>query len=57
VEKSTATGFSFFAFLALTLPISVLGFVALIRSGLSLRTMRERVTHLPSEVQKRGNPA
>lgn len=52
VEKSTATGFSFFAFLALTLPISVLGFVALIRSGLSLRTMRERVSHLPGEVQK-----
>jgi uncharacterized protein (TIRG00374 family) len=55
VEKSTATGFSFFAFLALTLPISVLGFVALIRSGLSLRTMRERVSHLPGEVQKRAD--
>ena len=57
VEKSTATGFSFFAFLALTLPISLLGFVALIRSGLSLRSMRERVTHLPSEVRGPNAPA
>ena len=54
VEKSTATGFSIFAFFALTIPITLLGFVALIRSGLSLRSMRERVTHLPSEVR---NPA
>lgn len=51
VEKSTATGFSIFAFFALTIPISLLGFAALIRSGLSLRTMRERVSHLPSEVR------
>jgi glycosyltransferase 2 family protein len=57
IEKSTATGFSIFAFLALTLPIALLGFAALIRSGLSLRTMRERVTHLPSEVQKPATPS
>jgi glycosyltransferase 2 family protein len=55
VEKSTATGFSIFAFLALTIPISLLGFVALIRSGLSLRSMRERVSHLPGEVRRSGN--
>ncbi len=48
VDKTTATGFSIFAFIALTLPLVVLGFAALIRSGLSLRTMRERVQH-PSE--------
>jgi hypothetical protein len=54
VEKSTATGFSIFAFLALTIPISLLGFVALIRSGLSLRSMRERVSHLPGEVRRPG---
>jgi len=54
IEKSTATGFSIFAFLALTLPISLLGFVALIRSGLSLRSMRERVSHLPGEVRGPG---
>ncbi len=57
VEKSTATGFSIFAFLALTIPISLLGFVALIRSGLSLRSMRERVTHLPGEVSRPGTPS
>jgi glycosyltransferase 2 family protein len=54
IEKSTATGFSIFAFLALTLPIALLSFVALIRSGLSLKSMRERVKGLPGEVQKRG---
>jgi glycosyltransferase 2 family protein len=48
VEKTTATGFSIFAFLALTVPFVFLGFVALLRSGLSLKSMRETVTHLPS---------
>jgi len=43
VEKTTATGFSIFAFLALTLPLGVLGLAALVRSGLSMRTMREQV--------------
>jgi len=52
IEKSTATGFSIFAFLALTLPIALLSFVALIRSGLSLKSMREKVRGLPAEVQK-----
>lgn len=49
VEKSTATGFSIFAFLALTLPIAMLGFVALLRSGLSLRSMREKVGVMPRQ--------
>jgi hypothetical protein len=48
VEKTTATGFSIFAFLALTIPFIFLGFAALLRSGLSLKSMRETVTHLPS---------
>lgn len=43
VEKTTATGFSIFAFIALTLPLLFLGMAAVVRSGLSLRTMRERV--------------
>lgn len=51
IEKTTAAGFSIFAFLALTLPFVFLGFAALVRSGLSLKTMRERVSHLPGEVQ------
>ena len=54
VEKTKAAGFSIFAFLALNLPFALLGFVALLRSGLSLRTMRERVTHLPAELPSRG---
>jgi glycosyltransferase 2 family protein len=49
VEKTTATGFSIFAFLALTLPLIFLGFAALLRSGFSLRTMRERVADVPEE--------
>jgi uncharacterized protein (TIRG00374 family) len=52
VEKSTATGFSIFAFLALTFPFVFLGFAALVRSGLSLRSMREKVSHLPSEIPR-----
>ncbi|MGH9691052.1 MAG: lysylphosphatidylglycerol synthase transmembrane domain-containing protein [Candidatus Acidiferrales bacterium] len=47
VEKTTATGFSIFAFLALTLPFVFLGFAALLRSGLSLRSMREQLTGIP----------
>lgn len=46
VEKTRATGFSFFAFIALMLPFVFLGFAALVRSGLSLRSMREKVTHM-----------
>ena len=47
VEKTTATGFSIFAFLALTLPFVFLGFAALVRSGLSFRSLREKVTGRP----------
>ena len=47
VEKTTATGFSFFALLALTLPLVLLGFAALLRSGMSLRSMREKVRDCP----------
>lgn len=47
VDKTSAAGFSIFAFLALTLPLAFLGFAALLRSGMSLRTMREKVKGLP----------
>ena len=36
--------------------VVLLGFVALIRSGLSLRSMRERVSHLPGEVRRPSTP-
>ena len=52
VEKTTATGFSFFAFLALTLPLAFLGFAALLRSGISLRSMREKVKGLPRKAAR-----
>lgn len=52
VEKTTATGFSIFAFLALTFPFVFLGFAAVVRSGLSMRSMRDRVIGLPGGVHK-----
>jgi hypothetical protein len=52
VEKTTATGFSIFAFLALTFPFVFLGFAALVRSGLSMRSMREKVGRMPGRPQK-----
>ncbi len=52
VEKTTATGFSIFAFLALTFPFVFLGFAALVRSGLSMRSMREKVGRVPGRPQK-----
>jgi hypothetical protein len=48
VEKTRATGFSIFAFLALTIPLAFLGFAALLRSGMSFHAMREKVKGLPS---------
>ncbi len=47
VDKTQAAGFSIFVFVALTLPFLFLGFVAILRSGLSLRGMREQIRHLP----------
>ena len=41
IDKTTAAGFSIFAFLALTLPIALVGFAAIFRSGLSVRSMRQ----------------
>ena len=52
VEKTTATGFSIFAFIALTFPFLFLGFAALLKSGLSLRSMREKVVGLPRRAGK-----
>lgn len=52
IEKTTATGFSIFAFLALTLPFVFLGFAALLRSGLSFRSMREKISGLPRQTLK-----
>jgi uncharacterized membrane protein YbhN (UPF0104 family) len=57
IEKSTATGFSFFAFLALTFPFIFLGFAALLRSGMSLRSMRERVTGVAAKPSKSNAPS
>jgi glycosyltransferase 2 family protein len=53
VDKTTATSFSIFAFLALTIPFIFLGFVGLVRSGLSLRTIRSTVKSLPNEARGR----
>ena len=52
IEKTTATNFSVFALLALSLPFAVLGFAAILRSGLSVRSMREKVTGMPRQTLK-----
>lgn len=57
VEKDTATAFSFFAFLGLNFPFVFLGFGALLRSGMSLRTMREKVSALPRQVSSSSAPS
>jgi glycosyltransferase 2 family protein len=54
IEKSTATGFSIFAFLALTFPMVFLGFAALLRSGMSLKSMREKVSGMSAQPLKSG---
>ncbi len=56
INKSRATGFSIFAFIALTLPFVFLGFAALLRSGLSLRSMREKVSTFPRQRPGRKAP-
>jgi glycosyltransferase 2 family protein len=52
VEKTTATGFSIFAFLALTTPFLFLGFAALLRSGMSVHSLREKLSSLPRQTLK-----
>ena len=56
VDKTTATSFSIFAFLALTIPFIFLGFFGLVRSGLTLRTIRSTVRSLPNEARGRTAP-
>jgi glycosyltransferase 2 family protein len=53
VDKNTAKSFSFFAWWWLTLPVALLGLYAALRSGLSIRSLREQVGHLPSAANAR----
>jgi uncharacterized protein (TIRG00374 family) len=43
VDKTLATGFSIVVFILLTVPLIVLGLLAMARSGLSIRSLREDV--------------
>lgn len=43
VDKTSATGFSLVAFMLLSLPLLVIGFLALSRSGMSLAAVREEL--------------
>jgi uncharacterized membrane protein YbhN (UPF0104 family) len=43
VDKTSATGFSLVAFTLLSLPLLIIGFLALSRSGLSLAAIREEL--------------
>jgi glycosyltransferase 2 family protein len=53
VDRNTAKTFSFFAWWWLTLPVALLGLYAALRSGLSIRSLREQVGRLPSEAKAR----
>jgi uncharacterized protein (TIRG00374 family) len=55
IEKTTATGFAFFAFLVLTLPPALIGFAASVHSGLSLSSIREKVSGMPRQQALRSN--
>lgn len=57
VGRDTAKSFSFFAWWMLTLPVALLGLYAALRSGLSIRTMREQMQRLPGEVSAGREPA
>lgn len=54
VDRNTAKGFSFFAWWWLTLPVALLGLYAALRSGLSIRSLREQVGHLPENETTRA---
>jgi hypothetical protein len=43
VDKTSATGFSLVAFTLLSLPLLLIGFLALSRSGMSLATIRNEL--------------
>jgi glycosyltransferase 2 family protein len=46
VDKTLATGFSVVVFMLLTIPLWVIGFLALSRSGMTLRSLQEEIRRL-----------
>ena len=52
-DRNSAKTFSFFAWWWLTLPVALLGLYAALRSGLSIRKLREQVGRLPNEANAR----
>lgn len=52
-DRNTAKTFSFFAWWWLTLPVALLGLYAALRSGLSIRSLREQVGRLPTDASAR----
>jgi len=51
VPKAAASGFALLAFVTLTLPLSIAGFLALAQSGMTLRQIRQEI----EQVKKRVN--
>lgn len=49
IDRNTAKTFSFFAWWWLTLPVALLGLYAALRSGLSIRSLREQAIRLPNQ--------
>ncbi len=46
IDKTTATGFSVVAFIVLTLPLWIIGFIALTRTGMKLRDIQFKISKL-----------
>jgi len=46
VDKATAAGFSIVVFLALTIPLWIIGFIALTASGMNLKRVRLEISGL-----------
>jgi len=51
-DSTRAAHFSFFAWVALNLPFAILGFAALLRSGMSIHSLREKLSSLPRQSLK-----
>jgi len=52
IDSTRATHFSFFAWVALNLPFAILGFTALLRSGMSIHSLRAKLSSLPRQSLK-----
>jgi hypothetical protein len=46
IDKTTASGFSVVAFIVLTIPLWILGFIAITHTGMRLRDIQNEISRL-----------